>query len=82
MDYIEVRKKVVKIISNEVNCNIDKYLDNEKIASDLGCTDIDMIEIYINLEDEFNIMFSIDDYDPYEDHTIKEITMIVLNELN
>jgi len=82
MDYIEVRNIVVEIINNEVGCGDEEYVDNDSLIEDLGCDDSDMIEIFINLEDEFEVMFSIEDFDPYEDHTIKEISMLILSEIN
>jgi len=78
MDYLEVRDKVVEIVDNRLGCSRDEITDNSSLIEDLGADELDMVEILIDLEDEFDIMLSIEDFDPHEDHTIKETTLLIL----
>ena len=46
--------RVKKIVANILGYNVEE-LDNKSLGQDLGADDLDMIEILMNLESEFNI---------------------------
>lgn len=47
--------KVKEMLSNQLNIEVDKINENSKIVEDLGADSLDMIEMLMALEEEFNI---------------------------
>ncbi len=47
--------KVKEMLSNQLNIEVDKINDKSKIVEDLGADSLDMIEMLMALEEEFDI---------------------------
>lgn len=47
--------KVKEMLSNQLNIEVDKINEKSKIVEDLGADSLDMIEMLMALEEEFNI---------------------------
>ena len=50
-----VEHKVVEILANTLRVDKAKITPSTNIASDLGADSLDLVEILMSLEDEFNI---------------------------
>ena len=48
-------KKVVEILSNQLRVEPEKINAQTNIATDLGADSLDLVEVLMSLEDEFNI---------------------------
>lgn len=47
--------KVKKLLVDQLNIPADKVLENSKIIDDLGADSLDVVEMLMTLEDEFNV---------------------------
>ena len=47
--------KVKEMLANQLNVEVDKINEGSKIIEDLGADSLDMIEMLMALEEEFNI---------------------------
>jgi len=47
--------KVKEMLANQLNVEANKINENSKIVEDLGADSLDMIEMLMALEEEFNI---------------------------
>lgn len=47
--------KVKEMLANQLNVEVNKINENSKIIEDLGADSLDMIEMLMALEEEFNI---------------------------
>ena len=47
--------KVKEMLANQLNVEVDKINENSKIVEDLGADSLDMIEMLMALEEQFNI---------------------------
>ena len=48
-------KKVIEILSNQLRVESEKINAQTNIAIDLGADSLDLVEVLMSLEDEFNI---------------------------
>lgn len=47
--------KVKKLLAEQLNIPAEKVLENSKIIDDLGADSLDVVEMLMTLEDEFNV---------------------------
>ena len=50
--------KVKKLLAEQLNINVEKITENSKVIDDLGADSLDVVEMLMTLEDEFNITVS------------------------
>lgn len=48
-------EKVKELLANQLNIDVKNIKDNSKIIEDLGADSLDMIEMLMTLEEEFEI---------------------------
>ena len=48
-------EKVKEIIANQLSVNVEKITEKTNIAEELGADSLDLVEILMSLEEEFNI---------------------------
>lgn len=48
-------QKVVEILANQLRVDKEKINANTNIAADLGADSLDLVEILMSLEEEFNV---------------------------
>ena len=65
-------KKVIEILSNQLRVESEKINAQTNIATDLGADSLDLVEVLMSLEDEFNISVSDE-----ESVTLKTVADIV-----
>lgn len=47
--------KVKKLLAEQLNISADKITENSKVIDDLGADSLDVVEMLMTLEDEFNV---------------------------
>lgn len=47
--------KVKKLLAEQLNIPAEKVLENSKVIDDLGADSLDVVEMLMTLEDEFNV---------------------------
>lgn len=55
---MEIDDKVIEVVSCHLGLNSCMVTNEANIASDLGADSLDMIELIMTMEEEFNITFS------------------------
>lgn len=50
--------KVKKLLAEQLNVNIEKISATSKVIEDLGADSLDVVEMLMTLEDEFNVTVS------------------------
>lgn len=70
-------KRVVKIVSDELNVSQDEITMETDIQTDLGADSLDAVELMMALEEEFDIQ--IPDEDAQKFKTIKDIVTFLEN---
>ena len=68
-------QKVKEMIANQLNLDIEKVTDDSKLVADLGADSLDMIEMLMALEEEFNI--SVPDDKAEELKTVAQIAAFI-----
>lgn len=48
-------QKVIEILANQLRIDKNKITGSTNIATDLGADSLDLVEILMSLEDEFNV---------------------------
>lgn len=48
-------EKVKKLLAEQLNISVDKITENSKVIDDLGADSLDVVEMLMTLEDEFNV---------------------------
>ena len=72
-------QKVKEMIANQLNLDIEKVTDDSKLVADLGADSLDMIEMLMALEEEFNI--SVPDDKAEELKTVAQIAAFIDSQL-
>lgn len=62
----EIDSRVRKIIAEHLTVPVDQVIDAAKIMDDLGGDSLDVVEIHMSLDEEFNI----ENPDDFEDETV------------
>ncbi len=73
-------EKVIEIISEQLNVDIDKISRNTDIANDLGADSLDIAELMIAFEEKFDI--NIDEENIQNVTTVGEVVDHIDKELN
>ena len=50
--------KVKKLLADQLNIDAGKITENSKVIDDLGADSLDVVEMLMTLEDEFNVTVS------------------------
>ena len=69
--------KVKEIIAKQLNKNIEDIDENLEIVKDLGADSLDIVEIIMSIEEEFNI--SVPDEKAINVKTVKDIVSLLDN---
>ena len=72
-------EKVKEMIANQLNLNIEKVTEDSKLVADLGADSLDMIEMLMALEEQFNI--SVPDDKAEELKTVGQIAAFIDSQL-
>ena len=56
MEEKEIRDKVIDIIIDKLNVNVDEITDNASFINDLGADSLDLVDIIMDVEKTFNIV--------------------------
>lgn len=51
----DVKEKVIKVVSEQLGVDEEKITDNTSFINDLGADSLDIVEMVMELEDEFNV---------------------------
>ena len=70
-------EKVKEIIANQLSVDVKKLTENTNIAEELGADSLDVVEILMALEEEFNV--SIPDEAIPNIKTIKDVVDFIEN---
>lgn len=79
MDTMNIEKNLKKMIASQLNIKEDKLTDDAKIIDDLGADSLDIVEMFMALEEEFEI--TIPDEKVVELKTVKNVVDFVKNTL-
>lgn len=55
MDYDQIMEKITEIISEQFDIDQARLKDNTDILNDLGVDSLDVVELAMNIEEEFGI---------------------------
>ena len=70
-----IKEKVKKLIASQLNIPVEKVEDNSKLIEDLGADSLDIVEMLMTLEDEFNVTVS--DDEAIKLKTVEDIVKII-----
>ena len=76
----QVAEKVVVAISNQLDVTRREVIGSARIASDLGADSIDLVELAMEFEDEFDIEISDDDAEKLI--TVDDVILYIAGKLN
>ena len=71
----EIYDKLVKLISQELNVDVEKIQPKSDFVNDLGCDSLDTVELVMKVEETFGI--SITDMDAEKTHTVEDLTNLI-----
>jgi len=77
---IEIKEKIEVILSDKLGCDFDNLTEDSNLRDDFGADSLDMVEIIMELELEFQINISWQEGENLK--TFKDLTDIVELKLN
>lgn len=77
MNDIEVKKKVIECIAENIGCDIEECKDDTNLHNDLGYDSLDQVTLIMLLEDEFDI--EIPDESMDTSITVKSVVKYIVN---
>lgn len=78
MERSEVTKRVLNVVSENLGAPLDKIEESSHVQEDLGADSLDVVELVMALEEEFEM--EITDEDAEKLMTIKEIVDFIVAE--
>ena len=72
-------EKVKAILADQLNIKADKIQENSKIVEDLGADSLDIVEMLMSVEDNFNV--SVSDEEAVNMKTVKDIVSLLETKL-
>lgn len=72
-----MNKKIIKIVSDVANCNVDEINELTNLCDIDYMDSLDHVEIFIKIEKEFGILIPDDHCDKLSNMTIQEIAEYV-----
>lgn len=79
-DLVNIENKLKKMIASQLNIKEEKLDSNAKIIDDLGADSLDIVEMFMTLEEEFEI--TIPDDKVIGLKTVGDVVNFVKNELD
>ena len=76
----EVTKKVKKVIADQLGLNEDEIKEEASFLNDLGADSLDIVEMVMTLEEEFNTEIS--DEEAEKIQTVQEAITYVLEKMS
>ena len=70
-----VADKVIELISKQLNRSIEEVTSDKEIVKDLGADSLDVVEMLMSLEEEFNI--SVPEEDAVNIKTVGDIVNLI-----
>ena len=52
------KNKILELIANQLNKSVDELTEDKEFVKDLGADSLDIVEMFMSLEDEYNITVS------------------------
>ena len=52
------KNKILELIANQLNRSVDELTEDKEFVKDLGADSLDIVEMFMSLEDEYNITVS------------------------
>lgn len=52
------KNKILELIADQLNKSVDELTDDKEFVKDLGADSLDIVEMFMSLEDEYNITVS------------------------
>lgn len=52
------KNKILELIANQLNKPVDELTEDKEFVKDLGADSLDIVEMFMSLEDEYNITVS------------------------
>lgn len=52
------KNKILELIANQLNKSVDELSEDKEFVKDLGADSLDIVEMFMSLEDEYNVTVS------------------------
>ncbi len=52
------KNKILELIANQLNKSVEELTEDKEFVKDLGADSLDIVEMFMSLEDEYNITVS------------------------
>ena len=69
------KNKILELIANQLNKSVDELTDDKEFVKDLGADSLDIVEMFMSLEDEYNITVS--DEEAVKIKTIGDVVKLI-----
>ncbi len=66
----DLATEVRRIIADQLGHYVDKLEDDSRLVEDLGADSLDIVELVMEFEDEFDISIEDKEFDPKDPHTV------------
>lgn len=76
---MDIENRVIKVVKKVSNINGITYLDTN--LREIGFDSLKIVELIVELEDEFNIVFNDSDLKPSEFNIISDLVVAVNNQI-
>ena len=72
---MEIADKVKELIAKQLNRPVDEITDDKEVVKDLGADSLDVVEMLMSLEEEFNI--TVPEEDAVNIKTVGDIVTLI-----
>lgn len=80
LDKVEILEKLKKIISKILLVDLESFTRDYHLTNDLGMNELDIIQLFYNMEEEFDIEFS--DAENNERMTVEELVELIFSKMS
>ncbi|MBE7062008.1 MAG: acyl carrier protein [Clostridiales bacterium] len=72
---MELADKIKKLIADQLNKSVEEITDEKEVVKDLGADSLDVVEMLMNLEEEFGI--TVPEEDAVNIKTVGDIVKLI-----
>ena len=72
---MEIAAKVKQLIAEQLNKSVDEITEEKEVVKDLGADSLDVVEMFMSIEEEFNI--TVPEEDAVNIKTVGDIVKLI-----
>ena len=77
----DIASRVRSVLARELGADLDQVTDQARLTTDLSADHIDIVNVTLELEDEFHVRVTDDDMEALEAGTVADVVALITRAL-